>query len=250
MNRPRLPVADPRTLAREIPGLLEPLFPHLISGVVATLNHHSKPIRSYQPVELSEVKATKLSRSMLFELAIARAEDTIGRAPPDWSASLRKAVGRQKRHFDAEVPRTLTEQDKAVAERVAQNTLRALADLQEDKIEQRIQVTPRIPGCQWIASGVGDFSIGTRLVEVKCANRNFSSADYRQVLIYWILSYAAAVEGRGFEWTHVALSNPRLGHTVNISFDRLISLLAGGKSKIELLQLFRAIVSERGGHIQ
>lgn len=36
--------------------------------------------------------------------------------------------------------------------------------------------------------------MGDKLIEVKCSGRNFGSADYRQILMYWLLSYMASIE--------------------------------------------------------
>lgn len=43
----------------------------------------------------------------------------------------------------------------------------------------------------------------------------------------------------------MTLLNPRLAIAITLSFDELIRLLAGGKSKVELLEIFAFLVSER-----
>ena len=245
MGSPRLPGNDPRTLARDIPGLFEGLFPHLIPGVVAHLNRHAQPASECVQVSADDVRASTLARAMLFELAVAAAEQLLaGSELPDWEAAMSVALVRQRRHFDAIEPAGLNDIDKDIALRVAQN-LTAMLGVAQTAGGHPLVLSPTIPGYQWIATGVGDFSVGACLIEVKCTNRRFMSADYRQILMYWLLSYAAALEGRACEWTHANIMNPRLGFTLTISFDELIRLVAAGRSKVELLAQFATFVGER-----
>ncbi len=104
---------------------------------------------------------------------------------------------------------------------------------------------PHIPGLEWISSGNGDFALGTTLVEVKCTAKRFSSADYRQVAIYWLLSFAAAVEGHGEEWRNFILLNPRSGEIVKMTFDTFLSIISSGRTKVDILQLFLSLVGSR-----
>ena len=246
MTKPRLPGNDPRTLARDIPGLFEALFPHLVPGVVAYLNQQSSTPPGCARVRHDAIRATTLARAMLFELAVAVAEQRLaGEALPNWEDGLSVAVKRQRRHFDAWEPAGLDESDKTVALQVAENLLLMMSLAKSSTEQPQLVLAPKVPGYQWIASGVGDFALGTHLIEVKCTNRHFSSADYRQVLIYWLLSYAEAIERNGSEWTHIILMNPRQGHMLTLPFDELVRLLAAGRTKVELLELFATIVGER-----
>ena len=106
-------------------------------------------------------------------------------------------------------------------------------------------IGPHIPGLEWIASGKGDFAIGRTLIEVKCTSKRFSSADYRQIAIYWLLSFAAAIEGRGSEWAELMLLNPRSGEQVCIKVDAFLTVISGGRSKIDSFQLFQTLVGSR-----
>lgn len=83
------------------------------------------------------------------------------------------------------------------------------------------------------------------LIEVKCTAKRFSSSDYRQVAIYWLLSYAAAIEGRGEEWRDFVLLNPRSGMKVSMRFDSFLSVISSGRTKVDILQLFQALVGSR-----
>lgn len=62
------------------------------------------------------------------------------------------------------------------------------------------------------------------------------------MLMYWLLSYCAAVEDVGREWSIGILANPRLNIFVKFSFDELVDIAAGGKSKVELVELFAAVL--------
>jgi hypothetical protein len=196
-------------------------------------------------ISLDEVRSSELARAMLFELAVAVAEQLLaGASSPDWNVGMTLALMRQRRHFDAVEPAGLMASDRDVAWRVARNLVAMLRIAEKDN-ERALVVAPTIPGYQWIATGNGDFAAGRCLIEVKCTSRRFVSADYRQMLMYWLLSYAAALEERASEWTHANLINPRLGLTFTISFDELVRLVAAGRSKVELLGQFAALVGDR-----
>src|SRR5207244_4509494 len=104
---------------------------------------------------------------------------------------------------------------------------------------------PAIPGYQWVAPGVGDFAVGTTLIEVKCTNRRFVSADYRQILIYWLLSYSTAIESGKQEWSDGVLMNPRLNLMVRFAFKDIVSLVGAGRTKVELLEMLSVVIGER-----
>jgi hypothetical protein len=248
MSSNRLPTNDPRTLARDIPGILESLFPQLVPGVVAHFNRRGRGAPECEAVSLEIIKASHLQRAMLFEIAVAAAEQLIvGSAAVDWNLCLKVAVARQRRHFDAQAPEALLPSDKVAALAVARN-LASMLHQQVAGSDTPLVRSPAIPGYQWVASSVGDFSVGTRLIEVKCTNKHFSSADYRQTIMYWLLSYAQSVEIGSPEWSEVLLMNPRLNLLVDLPFNEIIAVASGGKSKVDLLELFSAMVGERKWH--
>ena len=87
-------------------------------------------------------------------------------------------------------------------------------------------------------SGAGrgrDFLVGRSVIEVKGMGKRFSSADYRQVAIYRLLSYGASVEVRGEEWHDFILLDPRSGEKLTVQYDELLSLVGGGRTKIDAL---------------
>lgn len=247
MNHKRHPARDPRTVARDIPGISEILFPQLTQGMVVHLNRAIQRFSYIRPVPKEMVEASNLSKAMLFEVAVARGHQILdGRPNPDWEECLKVAVGKQSRHFDFTPPSALLEPDIEVAEWVGRNLAHMIGQMQKGGADAELRHAPQVTGYQWISSSEADFSIGSRLVEVKCTNRRFGAADYRQVLMYWLLSYGASIE-RGYEeWSHCILLNPRLNHFIEMSFDDLIELTTGGRSKIELLELFSVAVGDYG----
>lgn len=250
MITPRQPLNDPRTVARDIPGVLDALFPHLIPGVVAHFNRKGRAENACTPVPPEVIAASALQHAMLFELAVAAAEQIlkIG-GTPDWDTCLAIAVERQRRHFDARVPAALSEPDKSAASAVAHNLVTILNQLQREAANEALIHPPNIPGYQWIASGVGDFSIGARLIEVKCTSKPFSSSDYRQIVMYWLLGYAASLESGAQEWREGILVNPRLNFMVQLSFDEIIDVIGAGRSKVDLLEIFSSMVGDRAANL-
>lgn len=243
----RFPSRDPRTVARDIPGIFDAIFPQLTSGVVAYFNKRTVTFEECEALPDDLVKASTLSHAMLFEIAFARGEQLLnGMTDADWNDCLQVAVKRQRRHFDAHLPDALLDADKTVADWVGKNLDTMLTHLQSNLEGSVLVASPQIPGYQWIASGVGDFSLGTNLIEVKCTNRHFGSADYRQILMYWLLSYASAIERDSPEWRNGILLNPRLNYVLEISFNEIIEVTGAGKSKIEILELFSSIVGDYG----
>jgi hypothetical protein len=245
MTIARLPVRDPRTIARDIPGVFDTLFPHLAQGVVASFNRRSMRLANCSPISEELVATSKLQHAMLFEIAVAVAEQLLYEGAIDWDQSLSTAIGRQRAHFDAQPPAALSDADRGVSLAVAENLVSILRHIQSENFGTALVRAPRIPGYQWIASGVGDFAVGTSLIEVKCTNKRFSSADYRQVLMYWLLSYCAAIESGAPEWSKAILVNPRLNLLLTLSFDEIIGIVGGGRSKLELVELFSAILGDR-----
>lgn len=240
---PRLPIYDPRTIARDIPGIFESIFPQLTPGVVAHLNQTAQ-ILDYKPIPLEMIQRSTLQHAMLFELGYAVGEDLLRGQAINWESLIQTATRRQREHFDAKIPAEISEIDKNIALRVGNN----LASMSQDLANERgseIDVAPKIPGLQWIASGNGDLSAGTTLIEVKCSRRNFAAADYRQLMIYWLLSFAASIETNSAAWSEGILLNPRSATLVAFQFDELLHTTSAGRTKVEILQLFAALIDTR-----
>lgn len=235
---------DPRTVAREIPGVLDEVFPQLTPGVVARFNNTASTV-AVTPLADNLLRQSKVQRAILFELGCVLGERFLkGASVVDWLGCIDETAQRQRKYFDVELPINLTLEDQVLAETVGRNLAGALGGIAAIE-EEPVVIGPRIPGLEWIASGQGDFSVGRTLIEVKCTSKRFSSADYRQVAIYWLLSFAAAVEGRGAEWTELMLLNPRSGEKVCLKVDSLLAVISGGRTKVDILQLFQALVGAR-----
>lgn len=234
---------DPRTVARDIPGIFDEIFPQLTPGTVAHFNSLADEIK-VELIPPALLLASKLQRAMLFELGCSVGEALLENAVIDWDKCFSVALERQRAFYDAALPDSLLEHDKTVAEIIGRNLVASLRDI-SDKLQQPIVFRPPVPGLEWISTGCGDFSAGVTLIEVKCTNRKFSAADYRQVAIYWLLSYAASIEGRGMEWRDFILLNPRLGFSVSLCFDNFLSAISSGRTKVDILQLFMSLVGSR-----
>ena len=240
----RYPIRDPRTVARDIPGILDIVFPRLSGGLVGALNRRMFQFNSITCLNESLISRSHQQKSMLFEIAVALAERIVldGEAPPI-SDCVAVALQRQKRHFDATTPPPMSEIDTLVAQTAASNLVTMLRDFASQKLVNKIDVRPDIPGFGWIGSGEGDFALGRILVEVKHTDRNFIANDYRQVLLYWILSYAKGMESDAPYWTHYLMLNPRLNRAAYGSFDSLISSASGGLNRLEVHEYLRVIVT-------
>jgi len=239
----RLPFRDPRTVARDIPGVLDVLFPRLSGGLVASLNRQAFTFDGIEAVPDELVDESQLQKSMLFELAVVRAERILAGVPkPEWTECIQVATGRQSRHYDAKVPGEVAAGDKKIAEHAARNLVQMLHRVQEQNQNAQFVASPVIPGMGWIASGAGDFSLGRTLIEVKHTDRNFVAGDFRQVLMYWVLRYAAAIEGDADVWSDCLLLNPRRNSALLVNFNTLLQSASSNSNRVELCELLRSIV--------
>ena len=114
--------------------------------------------------------------------------------------------------------------------------------------KSNLESSPGIPGFGWIASGTGDFSLGNILIEVKHTNKNFGSSDLRQILMYWLMKYAASIESTEKVWTDVLLLNPRRNAALLINFDFLSQPASANSNQVELYKLLRSIVGQKLNH--
>ena len=106
----------------------------------------------------------------------------------------------------------------------------------------KLEASPAIPGMGWIATGAAAFSLGSILIEVKHTDRNFVSGEFRQVLMYWVLKYAASIEGELDVWSDCLLLNPRRNSALLVNFDKLLGSASASSSRVEVYELLRSIV--------
>lgn len=241
----RLPLRDPRTVARDIPGVLDILFPRLTGGLVAALNRTMFSFEGVEPLLDEDVDESQLHKAMLFELSTVRAERLLkGDDELSWDEILLVAVERQRQHFDAKIPKQLEQHDKELAAHAANNLVFMLQSLQEQNPDSELVLAPSIPGLGWISSGFGDFSLGKMLIEVKHTDRNFMSRDFRQVLMYWLLKYSASIEYGDEVWTDCLMLNPRRNSGLLFNFDNILHSASASSNRVELLELLRSIVGD------
>lgn len=244
MRFQRLPIKDPRTVARDIPGICDLLFPQLLPAIIAHLNRESQPIPGCVFIDENLILKTSTNSAMLFEVAYARAEQMLDEKDEDWEGCLSVALQRQSKYFDAVLPERLLDVELLIAHQTANNLVKSINFINNQQGNSQIIKSPLVPGYQWIAQGHGDFAIGDTLIEVKCSSRNFSSSDYRQILMYWLLSFSSSIEGGAEEWKNGILLNPRANKYVEISFHDLVKVAGAGRTKLELLELFSSIVGD------
>ena len=243
MPLPRSPFRDPRTVARDIPGVLDVLFPRLTGGLVMSLNKRMRSFPGISSISDKLVEESRLQKAMLFELSMARVEcELAGRAQASWDECLHVAIERQKRHYDAQIPEKLEEQDIEIAAQAARNLIGMLSSVQSQRQGMHLEVAPTIPGMGWIASGNGDFALADTLIEVKHSARNFGANDFRQVLMYWLLKYSEAIERGGEIWSEIVLLNPRRNAGLALNFDYLLRSASGNLNRVELVELLRSMV--------
>jgi len=243
MPSSRFPIRDPRTVARDIPGVLDVLFPRLSGGLVAHLNKKMFTFDDIKPVPEALVEKSRLQKAMVFELAVARAEFQLeGDENPSWNKCLQLASSRQRRHYDAKIPDTLEEDDIDIAKHAAHNLVAMLRKIQAQAPNVQLKKAPVIPGLGWIAPGIGDFAFGSLLIEVKHTNRNFTAGDFRQVLMYWLLKYASSMQSSSGIWTNVLLLNPRRNCGLAVNFDYLLRSASANSNRVELSELLRSMV--------
>ncbi|MCK8688550.1 hypothetical protein, partial [Pseudomonas umsongensis] len=94
---------DPRTIARDIPGILNAIFPGLTPGIVSLYNKSAVGC-AVVIVPVEAIQASKLQKSLLFELAFAVGEQLVLGNNPTWGECVATATDRQSRFFDAISP--------------------------------------------------------------------------------------------------------------------------------------------------
>lgn len=142
MSFNRFPQRDPRTVARDIPGVLDILFPRLTGGLVGALNKTIFAFEGIDAVSETLVDKSYLQKSMLFELAFVRAESILlDSAPIGWIDCLRIASGRQRHHYDAKIPSDLTEWDIEIANHAAHNLVEMLLGLSKKYPDNTLSIS-------------------------------------------------------------------------------------------------------------
>lgn len=240
----RLPRRDPRTVAREIPGIMEVLFPQLTPSVVRYLNGTFDYTCGSHKIAKDAFEGINTQHSLLFEISYEIGESLLSSEnKPNFDQCIERAIKRQKKHFDFSAPRSIPSEELELAKLVGENLYDALSFRASYK-SLKLESSPMIPGFKWISSSAGDFALGTELVEVKCSRRNFGSADYRQLLIYWLMSYLGKIEGKCEEWSSGLLINPRRNTQVEFDFPYVLKIVSGGRTEIEIVELFKHIIGE------
>jgi hypothetical protein len=212
---------------------------------VNALNAKMFSFPGISPISAEMIDKSRLQKAMMFELSMARAESELRTGQgASWEECLKVATKRQSRHFDSRIPQWLEPTDVLVADHASRNLVEMLKSVRAQRPTAVLEYAPLIPGLGWIASGNGDFAIGSTLIEVKHIERNFGAGDLRQVLMYWLLRYARAIENDSDVWSDVLLLNPRRNAALLIDYDQLLRSASALSNRIELLELLRAAVGQ------
>lgn len=239
----RFPIRDPRTVARDIPGVLDVLFPRLSGGLVASLNRNLFAFDGVEPIPETLIDQCTVQKALLFEISSVYAEAILqGEGDPKWSDCFERAWTRQRAHFDAKRPRSISDADYETVQLATNNLVSMLKSIEIQFPDTQLQIGPEIPGMGWVASGVGDFAIGQLLIEVKHTDRNFVSRDFRQILMYWLLKYADAIEKDQEVWSKVLLLNPRRNAALLLTVDKVLASASDSQNRIELLGRLRSLL--------
>ena len=119
-----------------------------------------------------------------------------------------------------------------------------LNSVQAQRPSDILEQAPLIPGLGWVASGQGDFAIGSTLIEVKHIENNFGAGDFRQVLMYWLLRYARTIEKDSAMWSDVLMLNPRRNGALLVNYDYLLRSASASSNRVELVELLRSAVGQ------
>lgn len=105
-----------------------------------------------------------------------------------------------------------------------------------------IEFSPNVKGAGFLPTCCGDISWGTALFEVKTVNRNLSSKDIRQLVVYLALQ-ANTGERR---WTVGGFLNPRRAVYYEFGVDDLIWRMSGSRPAIDVFHDVIRFVDDRG----
>src|SRR5260370_25364713 len=97
-----------------------------------------------------------------------------------------------------------------MSSRIVQNEAKALVAVYSRffstfKNAEQLTFRPRIKGAGILRTVEGDICTPESLIEVKTVNRNLTSHDFRQLLVYLPLGLASGQ----YAWRHAVFFNPR-----------------------------------------
>lgn len=109
----------------------------------------------------------------------------------------------------------------------------------------KIIFRPKLKGSGFLGSCTADLLVDDTLYEIKTVTRNISGKDIRQILIYLFLQSMSSID----TWKYGGFFNPRKAEHYRFYVDNLIQKISGGRSKVEVFDLFRNFLGERGVEI-
>jgi hypothetical protein len=101
--------------------------------------------------------------------------------------------------------------------------------------------SPQIKGCGILGVCAADISSRDILVEVKTVDRNFSSKDIRQIVIYLALDFISGVR----QWNSAILFNPRRSRIVRFNPAEFIRYISAGKTAAHVYREIESFLLHR-----
>jgi hypothetical protein len=226
---------------------MDSVFPRLSGAMVGALNRKTFRFNCVQSVDEGLIQKSSLHNSILFEASSILVEGKVeGGEWGESATAIIAAADRLSAYFNAKPVPPFEDHDIQIVNTVAENLFGMLGNYAAQMGVNVINSRPRFRGFGWIASGVGDFAVGRTVIEVKNTAKPFSADDYRQLLVYWLLDYAASIEKGGPNYETYLLVNPRRNIAVQGSFSSLLDQAAGEKGKLEVYETFRARFASPG----
>lgn len=89
-----------------------------------------------------------------------------------------------------------------------------------------LEFFPTLKGCGVLGSRQADLAVARTLIEVKTVDRNFSSKDIKQVIVYLALDYLSG----DHRWESVMFFNPRKSFQATFNPTKFLSYISAGRS--------------------
>jgi hypothetical protein len=109
-----------------------------------------------------------------------------------------------------------------------------------------LEFFPTLKGCGVLGSRQADLAAGRTLVEVKTVDRNFSSKDIKQVIVYLALDHLSGDR----RWELVTFFNPRKSFQATFDPKRFLSYISAGRSAGDVYREVEKLLLHRDFNIE
>ncbi len=251
---------DLREFSRNFGGLLNEIFPLMNSGFINGFNEkYEIGLNFLDDISVSLMQETNIMEAFLFEFCLVFCEARISDNTLDlrrkFSSLWAQTILKQKKYYDCHIKKSSalssSELDAIVnvAHKILNNFLIMKEKLTRLQTENNLDIviSPVIPGFGTLDPSYADYSIGETLIEVKCTKSKFSTADYNQVFIYWLLStmWNVLVDNKALLYKNFSLVNLRRGELIYINGFDFAYIVSGGKNFQSIIQMFSNILNRK-----